>query len=69
MLKRVGYNLYAHKSNIKELRSKLTEEMNVQLAEAKDNAKTNYNESLAEYKEQRFFQGCAVQVCFQTEEA
>lgn len=33
--------------------AELTEEMNVQLAEAKDNAKTNYNESLAEYKEQR----------------
>jgi hypothetical protein len=31
MLKRVGYNLYAHKSNIEELRSKLTEEMNVYL--------------------------------------
>ena len=31
MLKRVGYNLYAHKSNIVELKSKLTKEMCIYL--------------------------------------
>lgn len=31
MIKRVGYCLYVHKSNIKELRTKLTDDMNIML--------------------------------------